>query len=154
MTDWRDHAACIRLDMPFPVIDEIFFPHQGQSAAHAKRICAACPVADDCRAAAQPGEHGVWGGTSEFDRRTEHRARNPGKPRHGEARNLHPPETRNRAITLYERYRPHELSEHATYRRIAAELDVHPDSVGAWIRAARAMGDLPYADTGNRGANA
>ena len=73
---WRDRAACIGIDT------EIFFAtaprgahrRDGEEAARdresAKRVCRVCPVADECLEwAIKHGEHGVWGGTDEDDRR-------------------------------------------------------------------------------------
>ena len=64
---WVDRAICVGLD------PDLFFPEQGDTAgvAKAKAICAVCPVADECRedALAWGDKHGVWGGTSELDRR-------------------------------------------------------------------------------------
>jgi WhiB family redox-sensing transcriptional regulator len=67
---WQDLAACRAAD------PELFFPVSeagpalGQ-VARAKAVCATCSVRDECLDYAlvtrQP--HGVWGGTSEEDRR-------------------------------------------------------------------------------------
>jgi Transcription factor WhiB len=65
--DWRQWAACAR-----PGVDpELFFPEKGGTAAHAKRICAACPVKAPCLADALTtrDEHGVRGGTTPRERR-------------------------------------------------------------------------------------
>lgn len=58
---------------------ETFFPDNGGASvvqtAAAKKVCAACPVLEECREwalrAREP--HGVWGGLSELDRRAIHR---------------------------------------------------------------------------------
>jgi WhiB family redox-sensing transcriptional regulator len=69
-TDWRDHAACRGTD------PELFFPIGTSSASlqqidEAKQICRRCPVSRPClRWALQNGDAGVWGGTSEDERRT------------------------------------------------------------------------------------
>ena len=65
---WHRQAACLS----HPKVD--FFPRPGQSAkvVAAKAICARCPVQAECLAWAltRPGRLiGVWGGTSERDRR-------------------------------------------------------------------------------------
>ncbi|MCI2423974.1 WhiB family transcriptional regulator [Saccharopolyspora sp. K220] len=52
---------------------EVFFPEPGQThlVVKAKAICAVCPVIDSCREVAiRRGEHGIWGGTTESERRT------------------------------------------------------------------------------------
>jgi WhiB family transcriptional regulator, redox-sensing transcriptional regulator len=78
--DWRDLAACRDTD------PELFFPigtvgpglHQ---VARAKQICARCAVRPACLdwALASGQEAGVWGGTSEDERRALRRLR-PGPP--------------------------------------------------------------------------
>lgn len=68
-TDWRDHAACRDTD------PDLFFPigTAGESLlqiAEAKQICRACPVCGPClRWAVDSGSAGVWGGTTEDERR-------------------------------------------------------------------------------------
>ncbi len=68
-TDWRHRAACRDLD------PELFFP-LGTSDANllqidaAKRICRTCPVREPClQWALNTGDAGVWGGTTEAERR-------------------------------------------------------------------------------------
>ena len=59
-------AACYGAD------PNIFFPARGySSAADAKAICADCPAIDECRAFAVDlmMDRGIWGGTSERERR-------------------------------------------------------------------------------------
>lgn len=66
---WRNNAACRDKD------PELFFPvGKGKSAQEqiqqAKAVCQCCPVSDHCLQAAQvPGTVGVWGATSEDERR-------------------------------------------------------------------------------------
>ena len=67
---WRDQAACRRLD------PELFFPVSTLGAAlpqieAAKRVCRSCPVRLVClHWALQTGQDaGVWGGTTEQERR-------------------------------------------------------------------------------------
>lgn len=62
---WRDQAACI--GMP----ESMFFIERGQSDKPAKAICATCPVKAPCLdfALRNAEQHGVWGGTSERQRR-------------------------------------------------------------------------------------
>ncbi|HVA08005.1 MAG TPA: WhiB family transcriptional regulator [Acidimicrobiales bacterium] len=72
---WQAWAAC--RDEP----TETFFPGRGQDPRPAKRICAGCPVATECREYAtamdDPGRPlmGIWAGTSERSRRQERRLR-------------------------------------------------------------------------------
>jgi WhiB family transcriptional regulator, redox-sensing transcriptional regulator len=74
-TDWRDHAACLRLD------PDLFFPVSTSGASltdieAARRVCQGCPVAAPClRWALELGQvSGIWGGTTEEERRTLRRA--------------------------------------------------------------------------------
>jgi WhiB family redox-sensing transcriptional regulator len=62
---WQEHAACYGLDA------EIFFPTTEEEAGLALSYCAVCPVRETCLAwAVRNGErYGVWGGTTEQQRR-------------------------------------------------------------------------------------
>jgi WhiB family redox-sensing transcriptional regulator len=73
---WRDEAACRHAD------PDLFFPVTATGPAlrqidQAKRVCRACPVQASCLTWAL--DHGVatgvWGGTTEDERRTIRRAR-------------------------------------------------------------------------------
>ncbi|MGH2602017.1 MAG: WhiB family transcriptional regulator [Dehalococcoidia bacterium] len=48
-----------------------FFPSDGVGVERARRICATCPVQEPCleHALIHRIDHGVWGGTSERQRR-------------------------------------------------------------------------------------
>jgi WhiB family transcriptional regulator, redox-sensing transcriptional regulator len=68
--DWRDHAACRDMDT------ELFFPVGTSGPAldqigRAKQVCARCPVRSSCLewALATGQNAGVWGGTTEDERR-------------------------------------------------------------------------------------
>lgn len=63
--DWYKDAICPQVDQ------SIFFPEKGGSTHEAKRVCAGCPVIQQClNAALERGEsHGVWGGMSYRERR-------------------------------------------------------------------------------------
>lgn len=67
---WRLHAACDGED------PDLFFPvgTAGPAVAQAeqaKRVCEGCPVRQPCLdwAMTVPGLEGVWGGTTEAERR-------------------------------------------------------------------------------------
>jgi WhiB family transcriptional regulator, redox-sensing transcriptional regulator len=67
---WRDHASCRLMD------PELFFPPAivGVTLTEvedAKAVCHACPVQDSCLQFAfeTKQEYGIWGGTTEDDRR-------------------------------------------------------------------------------------
>lgn len=68
--DWRSMAACRSADpeLFFPLTD--IGPGQEQ-AARAKAVCAGCPVRRQCLSFAllTQQRHGVWGGTTEQERR-------------------------------------------------------------------------------------
>lgn len=54
-----------------------FFPQDGVGVIRAQRICATCPVSEQCLeyALVNHVDHGVWGGKSERERRRLQRAR-------------------------------------------------------------------------------
>ncbi len=56
---------------------DLFFPDRGESLEPAKRICGECAVRDECleHALANGERFGVWGGTSERERRRIRRQR-------------------------------------------------------------------------------
>lgn len=64
--DWRDLAVCAEVG------PTLFFPEQGESVREAKQVCASCPVRKDCLEYALDNGlfFGVWGGTTEGERRT------------------------------------------------------------------------------------
>ncbi|WP_042404809.1 WhiB family transcriptional regulator [Streptacidiphilus carbonis] len=72
--DWRHGAVCAQED------PELFFPvgEAGPAllqAEEAKAVCRRCPVMDLCLtwALTTGQEHGVWGGTTEGERRAARR---------------------------------------------------------------------------------
>lgn len=62
---WTEQARCREVD------SELFFPDRGSSTRQAKSVCANCEVKAECLAYAMLHRigPGVWGGTSDFDRR-------------------------------------------------------------------------------------
>ncbi len=64
-TVWMAEGKC--RDLP----PETFFPSDGVGVEIARRICADCPVKAPCLEYAMENhiDHGVWGGTSERERR-------------------------------------------------------------------------------------
>lgn len=77
--DWRDDGACTGMTETHGAqeVAAIFFPERGASLRRAKAICAECPVRERCleHALTEPEKHGVWGGTSEKERRVMRRNR-------------------------------------------------------------------------------
>lgn len=63
--EWMAKGRCAS------VPPEMFFPSDGVGVEVARRICADCPVQAPCLeyALAERIDHGVWGGTSERERR-------------------------------------------------------------------------------------
>jgi len=63
--EWMVGAVCDQVD------PELFFPEKGGSTREAKRICTGCEVRAECLeyALAHDERFGVWGATSEADRR-------------------------------------------------------------------------------------
>ncbi|HEY7142897.1 MAG TPA: WhiB family transcriptional regulator [Streptosporangiaceae bacterium] len=77
--DWRSQGACLAED------PELFFPLSALGPGHAqiaaaKAVCGRCAVRRECLgfAVSTGQEHGVWGGTSEDERRAM-------RPQHGRA---------------------------------------------------------------------
>jgi WhiB family redox-sensing transcriptional regulator len=67
---WYSYAACRHPDID----PDIFFPTRGCTPTQinvAKRICYGCPARDECLAYAMSNREsfGIWGGTSERERR-------------------------------------------------------------------------------------
>ncbi len=63
--DWWASAVCAQTD------PELFFPETGNLPRDAKRVCARCPVCVECLEYALTHDrvYGVWGGTTERERR-------------------------------------------------------------------------------------
>ena len=63
--DWSDQAMCKDLDT------QMFFPKRGEATKPIKIICSVCPVVKPCLEYAMKSSEkfGVWGGTSERERR-------------------------------------------------------------------------------------
>jgi WhiB family redox-sensing transcriptional regulator len=75
-SEWRLHAACRHTD------PELFFPIGStgpalEQIAEAKRVCEECPVRTPCLefALSTSQDSGIWGGTTEEERRLIRRAR-------------------------------------------------------------------------------
>lgn len=64
-TEWMAKGKCRELP------PETFFPSDGVGVDAARRICVDCPAKEPCLeyALANHIDHGVWGGTSERERR-------------------------------------------------------------------------------------
>lgn len=62
---WQSRARCVEVD------PEIFFPERGGSSKAARAVCNECTVRQECLlyALANREQFGIWGGTSERERR-------------------------------------------------------------------------------------
>lgn len=72
---WHDFAACKHMDK------RLFFPDTGVKPREALNACRGCPVQTVCLEANLHEHHGVWGGTTELQRRAIRRERC--EPTHG-----------------------------------------------------------------------
>ena len=63
--EWQTHTRCTAVD------PEIFFPERGGSSKAARQVCSQCTVRDQCLEYAlnNKEQFGIWGGTSERERR-------------------------------------------------------------------------------------
>ncbi|GHD85877.1 WhiB family transcriptional regulator [Streptomyces naganishii] len=84
MENWRDRAACRQED------PDLFFPIGTTGPAllqteQAKAVCRRCPVQEQCLEWAMETDQaiGVWGGTSENERRALKRRRATARRRYG-----------------------------------------------------------------------
>ena len=70
--EWAERAACRGL------VPSIFYPDTGKSSVAALRVCQICVVRSACleHALETRETHGVWGGMTPNQRRTEYRRRN------------------------------------------------------------------------------
>lgn len=69
---WMRRAACANTP---GLVDSMFFPERGESTAEAKAICRQCPVRAECLEYGLGEFWGIWGGTSEQERRRIRRQR-------------------------------------------------------------------------------
>jgi WhiB family transcriptional regulator, redox-sensing transcriptional regulator len=62
---WQVKSRCLEVD------PEIFFPERGGSSKAARAVCSQCEVRIECLryALANREQFGIWGGTSERERR-------------------------------------------------------------------------------------
>lgn len=67
---WMSNAACSGVG------GDAFFPEKGEPVTAQKRVCAGCPVRAECDEYAWDNNErfGIWGGSSENDRRKQRRA--------------------------------------------------------------------------------
>lgn len=75
-SNWEKLANCLGVD------PDVFFPSPGASNREAKEICRGCVVREDClEYALDTGKKfGIWGRTSERERRRILRQRRLGQP--------------------------------------------------------------------------
>ena len=63
MPDWRTYALCRGMG------PDLFFTTKGESLREAKQVCNACPVRFPCLHDGMTEDFGIWGGTSNRQRR-------------------------------------------------------------------------------------
>lgn len=72
MNTWKSQGLCTGLTW-------LFYPTKGEldTARHAKEVCQQCPVIDPCLdyAVVNYEKFGIWGGTSEKERRIIRKSR-------------------------------------------------------------------------------
>lgn len=75
-TDWYAHGACLGIH------PDHFHPDRGESTHETKAICSTCPVRVECLdwALTTHQKFGIWGGTSERERRRTRRRLDRGQP--------------------------------------------------------------------------
>jgi len=68
---WQDEALCAGMD------PDLFFPERGdmETVNAAKAVCAGCPVRSECLELGIHEKFGIWGGTTERERRILRRSR-------------------------------------------------------------------------------
>jgi WhiB family redox-sensing transcriptional regulator len=67
---WTTAAACRgRPDLFYEPLGEIY-PHKRRREADAKEVCRSCPVRKACLEEGMNEEYGIWGGTTEAERKT------------------------------------------------------------------------------------
>ena len=79
---WFRFAACRPeyADRPLDQWVDQFFPGRGEATAPIKAICAECPAQDACQDHGLMEKFGIWGGTSERERRRLRRKVNQHTP--------------------------------------------------------------------------
>lgn len=123
--DWKIHGRCAT----HPNSD-LWYPDTGRDSERAQQLCAECPVREQCyqHAITRPERYGIWGGTTETERRriTAQQARN--------TPNGHPARYTSDAERDHHIHRLH--LEGNTVRAIADMLGISPRTVDrARIRA-------------------
>ncbi len=98
-TDWMSQAKCKDMD------PDVFFPSDGVGVQIAQRVCLVCPVKLPCLeyALAHRVHEGVWGGTSERERRRLLRHRRSTATATATAATTEAPTTTTTPVTLPDR---------------------------------------------------
>lgn len=79
--DWASDAAC--KDLEPEEADHLFFPQRGEKGNGGRALCRSCSVSEECLelALSQGEAFGIWGGTSEKERRVLRREREASQKR-------------------------------------------------------------------------
>ena len=121
-----DKAACLGLD------PNLFFSERGALVDAAKRVCMSCPVRAECLefALVEVVKHGIFGGTSERERRRLHRERGISETR------PRPPCGTTEGYSAHQRYGEDTCQAcrdaHARWRNALRVEDEHGDGCGCF----------------------
>lgn len=139
---WRQLGSCFGA----PSLTTSFYPERGETVRQAKMVCAGCLVRTACLAdACIVGEkHGIWGGTSERERRQIRRALKSVGVRFVD-RNAPPPITRKRRVSrsrarAVEKPSREQLDSEPGWRRLRVDVD----KLEVSHRVRRRDGEAPY----------
>lgn len=73
---WYHKGLCTEAGSNIPIDPDIFNPSRGKLPDAAKKVCAKCPVSGQCLEYALDNKlSGIWGGTTEQERRRMRRQR-------------------------------------------------------------------------------
>lgn len=94
---WVKQAACRGVN------PDLFFPEKGESAREAKKVCAGCPVRQQCldMAISNGERHGIFGGMNRIERAVYKRKQEQGVPTPKPMRTI--PHGTNRGYQLHYR---------------------------------------------------
>lgn len=69
IAEWMERGTCLKLVRAGMMTQDDWFPDKGQDTKRVRKICAWCPVKEECLAYGMWERYGVWGGTTEGQRR-------------------------------------------------------------------------------------
>lgn len=127
---WSARAACSGMDLG------LFFPDQGEKSTAARRVCAACPVAAQCREfAGRFSSYGVFGGELWAAGNILVTERPVGTG--GQLTRTYPQKVRERGLALYRQLRPAAETDTQACEQVAEQLGIRSrGTVMYWVRDA------------------